>query len=74
MTKQQMSLAMLLICGHSAYATKMLRPVCALGKDDRQRSSSVFAIVRNWSDCREQNGLGILNENFKPANVKPNIA
>ncbi|MBY0533839.1 MAG: hypothetical protein K2P31_02605 [Rickettsiaceae bacterium] len=52
----------------------MLRPVCALGKDDKQRSKSVLAIVIKSAFVREQNGRLKLIENFKAANVKPNSA
>ena len=52
----------------------MLRSVRALGKEEKQRSKDVLAIVIKSSLAKEQKGRFKLMENFKAANVKPNYA
>ncbi|GAB4163085.1 MAG: hypothetical protein Tsb006_1780 [Rickettsiaceae bacterium] len=72
--KQARVLKKLFKYGHRAYATNILRPVCALGKDDRHRSEAIFAMVINSPGLSEQNGLGRFTENFNAAKAKPNKA
>lgn len=46
---------------------RMLRAVCALGNEDKQRSSVILIIVTNSVVGSEQNGLGKLKVNFNKA-------
>jgi len=69
-----MTLKMLFIYFHRQYVVSMLRPVCALGKEDKHRSEYIFAIVMNSSCDKEQNGLGKLIENLRAAKPNPNNA
>ena len=66
--------SVLFMYGQKQYATSKLSPVCALGKDDRQRSIDVSVIVTNSVGRSEQNGRGKLTENLSAAKTKPNSA
>ena len=56
-------------CGHRQWVTKILRPVCALGKEDRHLSIDMFVMVIKSPTGSEQNGRGRFIENFRAAKL-----